>query len=119
MAAKLALIDSDLLMRLLNKSNPLPPADPTLKEINRIDDKMQTVLTERETDKNVQLKKYNELLTRYNTHINNYQNHPSMKITNTSPSTTPITTPKNDDDKWSLNIIESLPKTYRKQGDYY
>ena len=54
MAAKLALIDSDLLMRLLNKSNPLPPADPTLKEINRIDDKMQTVLTERETDKNLQ-----------------------------------------------------------------
>ena len=40
MAAKLALIDSDLLMRLLNKSNPLPPADPNLKEINRIDDKM-------------------------------------------------------------------------------
>lgn len=117
MAAKLALIDSDLLLRLLNKSNPLPPANPTLQEINRIDNTMQNILVDDQSASNVKLKKYNELLTRYNTHAENYKKNPfgsPMKITNQTSS---ISTSDTDvHERWTKDTIESLPKTMQKTG---
>ena len=69
-AKKLALIDPDLLIDLLsmNKSNPLPPANPTLKYMNRLDNKLMTVLNDKESNPNANVNKINAILTKYDTH---------------------------------------------------
>ena len=77
-AKKLALIDPDLLIDLLsmNKSNPLPPANPTLKYMNRLDNKLTSVLSEEDSNPNTSVNKINAILTKYDTHKDDYQNVP-------------------------------------------
>ena len=116
MAAKLALIDPDLLLRLLNnQSHATPPVDPNLKEINRIDDKMQTILREPQTDPGAQLKQYNALLANYGTHADNYRNAPVGPPLKIASSEKPEVD-KPETDRWATDIVESLPKTVQKTG---
>ena len=112
MAKKLALIDPDLLISLLsgNKSNPLPPADPTLKQMNRLDNKITTVLSKDNTDPNAIVQQVNDLLTRYGAHHENYQKNPhENKI---EPPTV-----EEKGNELERDIIKSLPKTLQQKGE--
>ena len=115
MTAKLALIDPDLLVRLLNDRRPMPPANPTLREIGRIDNDMRTVLSEPKGDATVRLKKYNELLTEYDTQTDNFNKTPlgpPIKLAEESPP------PRVDNpDRWMDFTIDSLPKTFKRTGE--
>ena len=110
MSTKLALIDPDLLIRLLNnQNNPTPPANPTLQEIQRIDNNMQSILNDSKDDANVQMKKYNELLTKYDTQTDNFYNTPQappMKMNPVDEKT----------DRWAYTTIDALPKTMQRTG---
>ena len=115
MTAKLALIDPDLLVRLLNDRRPTPPANPTLREIGRIDNDMRTVLSDPKDDASVRLKKYNELLTEYDTQTDNFNKTPLGPPIKLAQESQP---PRVDNpDRWMDFTIDSLPKTFKRTGE--
>ena len=118
MTAKLALIDPDLLVRLLNErrnANPTPPANPTLREIGRIDNDMRTLLTDTKGDASTRLKKYNELLTEYDTQTDNFNKTPLGPPMRLAEESRP---PRADNpDRWVDFTIDSLPKTFKRTGE--
>ena len=117
MAAKLALIDPDLLLRLVNNQiNPLPPANPTLKEINRIDHNMQSVLSDTLSDPDTQVKKFNELLTKYNIQKENFQKSPTVPSFKSADTNSDQTQSVTKFSRWMEDTIESLPKSVKKTG---
>ena len=121
MAKKLALIDPDLLVNLLSsiKSNPTPPPNPTLKRMNRLDDRLASLLTEDDADPNVRVKQINDLLSRYDTHHSNYKKIPQIEM---SPPPAPPPSPQKQEEvveeknELEEDIVKSLPQTLRKKG---
>lgn len=74
MAKKLALIDPQLLLDLLGtKSASNPPNDPELAKMNEIDRRVSSSLNAIQPDANSQLRNINSLLTKYETHRENYE----------------------------------------------
>ena len=69
MAKKLALIDPDLLERLLHGATRdkqyAPPPDPRLKAMDTLDTEMQAILNQKATTPDQKVKLYNQLLQRY------------------------------------------------------
>ena len=64
MAEKLALIDKDLLLRLLSRRIPASaPSDPVLEKMERIDDQLQSALTDTKTPERQKSDNINRLLT--------------------------------------------------------
>lgn len=118
-AKKLALIDPDLLIDLLsmNKSNPLPPANPTLKYMNRLDNKLMTVLNDKESNPNANVNKINAILTKYDTHKDDYQNVPieKSKIIEEKQIMEDDKRPV-DEDHWMINTVSLLPKNLKEKG---
>ena len=77
MAAKLALIDKDLLLRLLASQKtapepPLPPSDPILNHMRDIDDRLQSVLDSQNLPPPPKSQKINDLIAE---HDNFYQKY--------------------------------------------
>ena len=115
-AKKLALIDPDLLIDLLsmNKSNPLPPANPTLKYMNRLDNKLTSVLSDKDSNPNTSVNKINAILTKYDTHKDDYQNVPieRNKIFEEKHEDKKTV----DEDHWMNNTLSLLPKNLKEKG---
>ena len=67
MADKLALIDKDLLLRLLSKNgdNFAPPPNPILREMHHIGDDISTTLESKDVPAQIQTQKVNELLSKH------------------------------------------------------
>lgn len=113
MAEKLKLIDVDLLSQLLSQrggggGNPLPPADPTLRELNTIENKINTTLTNKSSP--AQIAEVNNLITKHNIFQNNYEN----AVTGPPIPTVPTTKAKTEED-WLNRTIEAAPPTHRRK----
>ena len=107
MAAKLALIDPGLLIRLINNPRQLP-VDPTLRELNSTEQQMDNALLKSKGS----VKEINKLLNQRNIYADKFQNyHP--------PQTSVIREPESqrrDTDIWEEKIIDTLPKTTKQLG---
>ena len=81
MAEKLALIDKDLLLRLLARTtNPAPPSNPVLKEMNHINEEIRTALDRDDVPDRIKTQKVNELLTKHDTFNRQFENQqPSLR----------------------------------------
>ena len=117
MAKKLALIDPQLLLDLLGtKSASNPPNDPELAKMNEIDRRVSSSLNAIQPDANSQLRNINSLLTKYETHRENYEKTPigpPQKTVLPRDETKEIVEEKPDD----LDIIvTTLPKTKQRQA---
>ena len=73
MAKKLALIDPDLLLRIINEissdQRPTMPTEPNLREMGQMRDKMNDYLQDSDMDNETALHGYNSALQRYLTHF--------------------------------------------------
>ena len=116
MAKKLALIDPDLLIRLvegLRKNTPSqPPADPRLDEMTRLDDNMDDALLrqpENEADALHAMQKYNNQLQNFRLHHRQYKtdNYGADDVSATSERSA---------DTWETEIIDSVPVTLRNRA---
>ena len=66
MAEKLALIDKDLLLKLLNKeTNPLPPSNPILTEMKTINEELDTTLGNNDESDRIKTRKVNNLIAKH------------------------------------------------------
>jgi len=128
MAAKLALIDPDLLLRLINNQKPppnvdLPPVNPTLREMNTTETQINTALS-RKGDPTARLGEINKLLNTHSVYTDNYEKKPVKLPFHFIPGSTPTPSPHMGDmgedphmgDLWMTNIVDSLPKTTQKTG---
>ena len=114
MAEKLALIDKDLLLRLLSRhSNPVPPPDPVLKQIERINDQLQTTLESSDTPDRLKSKKVNELLVKHDTFRKQYENQSGYTIPQGPPPGTPQGTAP-DVDHWVKKTVSAAPPRSKK-----
>lgn len=113
MASRLALIDAELLLKLLEKKQPqIPPANPTLSEINHIDDQLEYTLKQKVTPN--QPKQISDLLYKHNHHQDNYETPPSIAPTSTSPQQEHIPETDINIDIWFKKTIDHTPKSYQK-----
>ena len=88
---KLNLIDEDLLIRLIAIARPpVPqePANPLLRELNHIDQSLDSTLQNKSTPAHVKEKQVGRLLNKYNTHVQSYENqkYPQSQSTTTNDS---------------------------------
>ena len=117
----MALIDADLLVRLLNRipqaGQHQPPVNPVLSELNSIDGRLSAELADRGEDPTFKLKKINEMLTHHNTHADHYQKTPVGPPLKTFQPQPPTTQPQPSSiDKWETTSIDALPKTHQRSG---
>ena len=106
MAKKLALIDPDLLERLLKASSGptmTPPPEPHLRSMNTLDTSMKQVLDQPDISQDEKVKQYNQLLQRYRTYDDK----------RSDPVPPPIPTQV---DHWEKDIIDSVPMTMQRRA---
>ena len=109
MAEKLALIDKDLLMRLLSKNTPvLPPANPVLKEMSRIDDELESTLQNSKTPDRVKSRKLNQLLLKHDNFHKQYD-QPGAR-----PTGQPPLPPPSVPDPWEIKTVNAAPLKNKK-----
>ena len=107
MAKELALIDPDLLLKLLNSGDRQHrPVDPTLAAMGQIASKTDATLADTESDPDVRVKKINELLTRY----------AAIDSQRTPAPALPTTAANRIGDSDVEFILETIPKTFRLKG---
>ena len=107
MAEKLALIDKDLLIRLLSRNiPPAPPPNPVLKQMDRIDEQLQSTL-EQDTPERIKSQKINELLLKHDTFHKQYDNQFGM-VQSVPPATAPLTDP------WRIKTVVTAPLRNKK-----
>ena len=108
MATKLALIDSDLLIRLLDKhvDKSTPPAHPILREMNTLDRQMHGMLHNPDLSDLAKSQNINSLLSKHDNFSRQFENQP--------PPTVTIQPQKNveqhDQDYWYAKIVDSVPR---------
>ena len=71
MAEKLALIDKDLLLKLLGRVNPQPPINPSLRELSRVEDKLSETLTQGPTSSQAGM--VGNLISKHDFHKANFE----------------------------------------------
>ena len=109
MAEKLALIDKDLLMRLISKNTPvLPPANPVLKEMSRIDDELESTLQNSKTPDRVKSRKLNQLLLKHDNFHKQYD-QPGAR-----PTGQPPLPPPSVPDPWEIKTVNAAPLKNKK-----
>ena len=106
MADKLALIDKDLLLRLLSKNvdtNPTPPANPILREMRHINDNISTTLESEDAPAQIQTQKVNELLSKHDNFHQKFENQqPAVTTQNRSFSVS-------NGDVWFEKVLDATP----------
>ena len=115
----MALIDADLLVRLLNRSPQAghqPPVNPVLSELNSIDGRLSAELADRGEDPTFKLKKINEMLTHHSAHVDHYQKTPVGPPLKTIQAESAIQSHPSSIDKWETASIDALPKTLQRSG---
>ena len=115
MAEKLALIDKDLLMRLISKNTPvLPPANPVLKEMSRIDDELESTLQNSKTPDRVKSRKLNQLLFKHDNFHKQYD-QPGARPGDTghAPGQPPLP-PPSVPDPWEIKTVNAAPLKNKK-----
>ena len=111
MAEKLALIDKDLLMRLISKNTPvLPPANPVLKEISRIDNELDSTLQNSKTPARIKSRKLNQLLFKHDNFHKQYDQPGSEGSTSASRVLTAPAVP----DPWEMKTVNAAPIKNKK-----
>ena len=114
MATKLALIDSDLLMKLLDRhvDRAAPPANPILREMNTIDNQMRGTLDSPSLSALSKSQKINSLLAKHDNFSRQYENQP--------PPTVAVQPPDNpeqqDQDYWYSKTVNSVPNKLQKKA---
>lgn len=115
MARKLALIDPDLLGRILNSrldEAPKPP-NPHLKEMNLLkQDMSQALQSQKKGSEDQELRKYNEALSKYMTQHNQYRD----ATLNTAALTSAVPGSQVTKDPWEEEIVASMPATLRERA---
>ena len=114
MAEKLALIDKDLLLRLLQKTtNPSPPSDPILNHMADIEDQLQSTLSQK-LPARPKSQKLNDLIAEHDNFYQKYkqqtENHPDRM------GGTPTTTPESPESQkgskiWYDKVMQAANKT--------
>ena len=109
MATKLALIDSELLLKLLDRhaDRASPPANPILREMNTIDSQMQGTLHDPKLSDLAKSQKINSLLTKHDNFTKQFQNQPPplVAVENTQDPD------QLQQDHWYTKIVNSVPQT--------
>ena len=122
MAKKLALIDPDLLTNLLTQLKtsvqPQPPVNPTLREMGRLDNKMENILETSSEDARDTLGKYNNALQAFMVHNDKYKNTPIYPpVAIAKPDTEQVSEDRVDDrDTRANEILATIPKPYRAKA---
>ena len=115
MARKLALIDPDLLTRILNTrmdEAPKPP-NPHLKEMNLLKQDMNQALeTQGPGTEDEQLRKYNTSLTKYMTQNNQYRDDRLRAVIPPND----LSIHQSTKDPWEEEIVASMPATFRERA---
>ena len=103
---KMALIDPRLLERFQQLCEA--PANPTLKTMTSLDDRLKDVLTKSNSSDDTQVKQYNQTLQRYLTYEDKYL----------SPSSATAATVQSvpTSDLWEKDILESVPINAKKKA---
>lgn len=113
MTKRLALIDPDLLTRILSTRDeaPLPP-NPQLKEMQSLRHNMEGALKEDDSKgkEAERLRTFNDALGKYMTHRDKYAD---STVLSTPPSQPSGATPG---DPWEEEIVASMPSTYRDKA---
>ena len=116
MAAKLSLIDTELLLRLLEKNAnrppplPMPPAHPILREMNAIDGRMQGTLDDPGLSDLSKSQKINSLLSKHDNFTRQFENQP--------PPTVNVELRPDPDmqDDWYAKIVQTVPVTVKQKA---
>ena len=119
MSKKLALIDPDLLTKILTQVSPStqPPANPTVKEMGRLDDNMDRILESESDDARAKLGRYNNALQSYMVHSDKYKSTPTLPpIAINTPDPTQVESPPKED-TWTAEILSTIPKIYRTKAN--
>ncbi len=122
MAKKLALIDPDLLERLLKGTPPekqyAPPPDPHLKAMGTLDTEMQAILNQKTMSPDQKVKLYNQLLQRYLTYEDKYFQHetPAVLAAAAAPAPTSPAGPQSSGDSWETEIVAAAPASMQKRA---
>ena len=140
MATKLALIDPDLLVRLLHRTSTtsgttpsgavLPgdtssgaalPPDTRLTEMTKINNGVKLMLDDKNIDPAERIRRFNEMLTRYGAHSENYYKTPTgppQLVDQVTPSGPEVeaTSAGTMPDKWEEDVVESIPLTMQKNA---
>ena len=116
MATKLSLIDSELLLRLLERHTDTarPPANPILREMTAIDAQMDRTLNNAEISDLAKARNVNALLSKHDNFSRQFRNQPPPMVS-LEPLPESEQTPQ---DEWYAKIVNSVPKTiqYRAQN---
>ena len=110
MAEKLALIDKDLLMRLLSRNvPPAPPHNPVLKQMERLDNQLQSTLESSNVSDRIKSRKVNELLFKHDNFNKQYENQIGPQIPIASQATASA-----DRDAWTSKTVSTAPLKNKK-----
>ena len=110
MAAKLALIDAELLIRLLDRQTNRPPDQPILREMNAIDSQMQDTLSDSRLSDLAKSQKINSLLSKHENFKKQFENLPPPTV---NLAEAPVHTAR---DQWYDKIIASVPQTLKHKA---
>ena len=113
MAAKLALIDADLLLKLLDKrtDRPSPPTDPLLREMNTLDRTMEGTLANPALSDLSKSQKMNSLLSRHDNVTRQFQNRPPPVVTVQEPGEPEEPEEDLGQDRWYAEIVTTHSQT--------
>ena len=119
MAAKLSLIDTELLLKLLDKrlnsappALPMPPPHPILREMSAIDDKMQGALADPGLSDLSKSQKINSLLSKHDNFTRQFENQPPPTV-NLEPRPFPE---QDAQDRWYAKTVDAMPVSLRQKA---
>ena len=113
MAEKLALIDKDLLLRLLSRRIPASaPSDPVLEKMERIDDQLQSALTDTKTPERQKSDNINRLLTSHDAFHKQYDSKFGV-----SPGGAGAAAAQSWANHWKNKTLDAAPPTQKKMTE--
>ena len=120
MAAKLSLIDTELLLKLLDKrlnsappALPMPPPHPILREMSAIDDKMQGALADPGLSDLSKSQKINSLLSKHDNFTRQFENQPPPTVSLDPP---PLPERAYAQDRWYAKTVDAMPPSLRQKA---
>ena len=111
MAEKLALIDKDLLLKLLGRVNPQPPINPSLRELSRVEDKLSETLTQGPTSSQAGM--VGNLISKHDFHKANFEKSNLVNPT-APPAGAQVSQSLGESDIWAGKTIDAAPARYQR-----